>query len=299
MKLISALKLIDPNKENLHVISEEEKDALQRTLFAMMQDIASICKENHIRWSLSGGSVLGAVRHHGFIPWDDDMDINITRSEFEKFRKVFPGRFADKYRLIIPGDKGYLFHTPIIMKKGTTFRGLMSEEQGTYGVFIDIFIIENVSDNRLIYKLHGYECILTYALQSMVRTYLCKKTLLAYTKHYPEIQRSIRLRSAVGHVLSILPPEFWGRRVFKVYSRIRNDKTRRVSIPSGCNHYFGETYDRKKVSRYKMTPFETGQFPIPVDADYYLRILYGDTYMTPPPEKDRMNHVVIDFDLGK
>ena len=116
MKLITELKLIDPEKEQLHVVTESEKQELQKMLLEMITDISEICEDNNIKWSLSGGSVLGAVRHHGFIPWDDDMDINITRAEFEKFRKVFPGRFSDKYSLILPGDKGYLFHTPIIFQ---------------------------------------------------------------------------------------------------------------------------------------------------------------------------------------
>ncbi len=299
MKLISALKLIDPEKENLHTVTEAEKEALQRTLLEMMKDIAAVCREHGIRWSLSGGSVLGAVRHGGFIPWDDDMDINITREEFEKFRKVFPGKLADKYALILPGDRDYLFHTPIIMKKGTAFRGLMSTDRGEHGVFIDLFIMENVSDNRILYKLHGIECIGVYALQSMVRTWKCRKTLLAHTQHYPEIRRSIRLRGAAGCVLSVLPPEWWGRRVFKVFGRIKNSGTKRVAIPSGCHHYFGETYDREKVTVYKDCPFETEQFPVPADTDYYLTKLYGTTYMTPPPEADRQIHVVVDYDLGE
>ena len=132
----------------------------------------------------------------------------------------------------------------------------------------------------------------------MVRTYRCKETLLLYTKHYPKLQRSIRTRSILGCILSVLPIEFWGWMVFKVFSKVKDNNTKRVSIPSGCKHFFGETYDRTKVSQYKMCQFETEVFPIPVDADYYLRKLYGDTYMELPPEEERMQHVVIDFDLG-
>lgn len=297
MKLITALKLIDPEKENLHAVTEEEKNELQKELLEMMKDVAAICEENHIQWSLSGGSVLGAVRHHGFIPWDDDMDINMTRRDFNRFRRVFPGRLSDKYVLKVPGDSGYLTHAPTIYKKGTTFMGLMPTDRREHGIFIDIFIMENVYNNPVLYYAHGLLCTAVHLLQSLVRADQCKSVLLKYTHHYPEIQRTINIRAIPGKILGFLPMEFWGRLVFQTFSKCRNHRSKRVSIPSGFHHYFGETYDRKKVCKYVKCQFETELFPIPVDYDYYLRKLYGDTYMTPPPESERMKHVVIKFDL--
>lgn len=298
MKLITALKLIDPGRENLHAVTEEEGKRLQALLLEMLIDISDICRENKIRWSLSGGGVLGAVRHQGFIPWDDDLDLNMTRTEFEKFQRVFPGRLSDKYSLLIPGDRGYLFHTPMIQRKGTVFTGLMPADGVSNGVFIDIFIMENVSDNKLLYTLHGIGCMAAYAMQSMVRIYKCRKLLLEHTKHYPDIRRTIILRSFLGRILSVCPVDFWGRLVYNTFSWIKDDHTRRVSIPSGGNHYFGETYERKKVCLYRGCRFEGKYMPIPKDADYYLTRRYGSTYMTLPPEHERMRHVVVDFDLG-
>ena len=88
-------------------------------LLEMTSDIAQICQENNIPWSLAGGSALGAVRHGGFIPWDDDMDISMFRADFDRFKAVFPGSLSDKYELKLPGDKGYLYQFPKVIRKNT------------------------------------------------------------------------------------------------------------------------------------------------------------------------------------
>lgn len=75
-----------------------------------------LLRENDISWCLSGGSILGAVRHGGFIPWDDDIDIFMTRKNFEKLYRIFPKENCE-YEIRRPGDKGYLLHYPQIIKK--------------------------------------------------------------------------------------------------------------------------------------------------------------------------------------
>ena len=87
MGMINMIKRLDAEKAGLYVISEEELSKLKKTLLDMLKDMIKVFDANGINWSLSGGSIIGAVRHHGFIPWDDDIDLFMTRRNFEKFRK--------------------------------------------------------------------------------------------------------------------------------------------------------------------------------------------------------------------
>ena len=108
--------------DNVIVVGDDLLKKIQAELILMMKDVVSVFDEAGIKWFLSGGSVLGAVRHQGFIPWDDDIDIFMERADFEKFRSVFEEKIGDKYRLRMPGDKGYVLTLPQIQKKNTKVR---------------------------------------------------------------------------------------------------------------------------------------------------------------------------------
>ena len=89
------------------VFSDEQIELLHNTLFDMLMDIKRVCDKHGITFLLSGGSMLGAVRHKGFIPWDDDLDIMMLRSEYVKFREAVLSEMTDKYDLVEPLDGKY------------------------------------------------------------------------------------------------------------------------------------------------------------------------------------------------
>ena len=90
----------------LHEVKGEERLQLQKTLLCILKDIHEVCVNNSITYFLVGGTALGAVRHKGFIPWDDDIDISMLREDWEKFKKVFPIQMGEKYELEGPNYKG-------------------------------------------------------------------------------------------------------------------------------------------------------------------------------------------------
>ena len=174
MGIMQVVKTLAQDDPRLHVLTDEELKALQKALFGMVKDIAETCEKHHILWCLSGGSALGAVRHKGFIPWDDDMDIFMMREHFEKFKKVFPKEMSDKYYLRCPGDQGYLYHFPRIYKKGTRARSIQSNDV-PYGISIDFFLMENTYDNGMKRKFHGAESTFYLMVDSLLRIDACKK----------------------------------------------------------------------------------------------------------------------------
>ena len=117
-----ALTAID-NSDVLIEVTEEQRTALQALLLDMYKEIFEVCSRHNITPFLVGGSAIGAVRHKGFIPWDDDLDIGMTRDDYKCFEIVFDGELGDKYILNAPNrSKKVKTRFPKILKKGTVCR---------------------------------------------------------------------------------------------------------------------------------------------------------------------------------
>lgn len=293
--LTKSAELVSPE---LHVLTQGELRNLQLLLVDMMNDVALICQEYDIPWSLAGGSALGAVRHQGFIPWDDDMDMSMFRADFDRFKEVFPGRLSEKYELKLPGDRGYLYQFPKIMRKNTISLNIQSEENDTEGVSIDIFLFENVSNHKWIRMAHGLLCNSLLMIDSVMRMKRCKHNLLKYGCNSIKLCRAAKKRAAFAFLFRILNLEQWLRITDWVFALCKDASSKYIVIPSGNGHFFGELYLRSKMQCVIQLDFEGRPFYVPEDTDYLLRTRYGDNYMEIPPEQEREKHAFIHFDLG-
>lgn len=281
----------------LHILSDEELRKLQLLLLEMTGDIAQICAENDICWSLGGGSLLGAVRHNGFIPWDDDVDITMPRADFERFKKVFPGTLSDKYELKLPGDPGYLYHFPKVYRKGTIAQTIQSSEEETECVCVDIFIMENASDCPFLRTLHGIVCSAMLAIDSALRMKRCRNNLMRYASDDKKLRRAVSIRVLFSAFVSFAGLERWLRLSDRLFSMCRDQSSEYIVIPSGNGHYFGELFLRNKLLTLEQHGFEDQRYYIPVDPGYYLNLRYGPDHMAIPQDHSKEHHVYIKFHL--
>lgn len=150
-------------KQQAYKLSKEELRAVQRIELEMIEEIDRICKKCHIQYCISAGTQLGAVRHQGFIPWDDDADIAFLRPEYEKFRKACETEL-DKQRFYFQDHRntsGYRWGYGKLRRKGTEFIRLYQEDMPyEQGIFVDIMPYDNVPDHYIARKIHMFICFL-------------------------------------------------------------------------------------------------------------------------------------------
>ena len=154
-------KKIKNNNNLIHLDDDQLKD-LQRQLLCILDDFDSVCKKEGIKYSLGGGTALGAIRHHGFIPWDDDVDVNMCREDYEKFCRCFEHELSDRYWLHTPEgrpDLGLGFCK--LRRKNSVFKTKEDFNNTQAGVNIDIFIVENTYNNTILRNLHGFLSLLS------------------------------------------------------------------------------------------------------------------------------------------
>ena len=289
------------DKSDIIFLDDEGLKRYQAELLKMISDVFKFFDEHGIQYSLSGGSILGAVRHKGFIPWDDDVDINIPRESYDKLVALFETDqdFSSHYYLQSPKTHPELgLHVSQIRKKGTVARRKYDYAAKECGISIDLYIVEYVFDQTIKRFFQCFTSIfLTFALASVRET-----------KNHALMKEMFRLEGRklnysagklmVGWFFGIIPMKTWLTWLDKCNSSCKDPHTKYVSIPTGRKHFRRETYLRENMNVYKKVPFETEMVNIPVWSEEYLEMFYGKDYMVVPSADKREQHLFLELKYG-
>ena len=279
---------------SLHEITEEERRTLQSALLRMLLDLQYVCEKHDITFMLGGGSALGAVRHHGFIPWDDDLDINMPRADYERFKAVFSQEMGHEYDMSAPNTEHVVYSFMKIYKKGTVCREAFDAPQHD-GLWIDIFPIDYTPSSLLCRKIKGY-C--SDFLHFIGASLLISQHENDSTKEMYQQNSTRRLRYFVALFLGKVLP-FDASYVINYFDRfVQGTPSEYMTVPTGRNHYQGETLPTSAFIPTKKISFEGVEVPVSKRVEQYLTHLYGD-YMQIPPVEKREKHYITKFEVQK
>lgn len=267
---------------------------LQMAELNILKDFDRVCERNGIQYFLDWGCLIGAVRHKGFIPWDDDLDISMTRGEYEKFKKVYMTELSEDYFLATPIlHKGYCSIVTKLMRKNTKFVPNFSKEMKCdLGIHIDIFVWDNISDSKL-----GAMCQIAGTRLVSYLIFLCGSS-------NPEIQYTgvkkvvlNKICKVLHIILSKIPNSEKGLfRCFEHISKSENSKKTRYMVTFQTPNILKYALKAESLESFEKIEFEDFIAPVPNNYKEHLEQSYGD-YMQLPPEDKRENHCadVIDF----
>lgn len=249
---------------------------IKHTELEILKYIHSLCEKHKLRYYLAGGTLLGAVRHQGFIPWDDDIDILMPRSDFEKLSNII-NNDVSKYTCFSPiKNDGYYYNFGKIVDSDT-----MAIEKGVIpikdlGVWVDVFILEGFpSDFRLQKKLYS-------------RINKLRKRINSYSKRWPALRKNIFIYFL--HLFWCIRNKFIPlNKIQKKYEKlvIKNSfESSQFVFPTG-GAYGMEVYSKELFNEVKLYNFEGSYFYSIKDYDSYLKRLYK-TYMDLPPIEKRV-----------
>ena len=251
-----------------------EINEMKKLQLDILADVAQFCERNNLRYFLSGGTMLGAVRHHGFIPWDDDIDIQMPRPDYNRFIHEYQ---HPEYEVCCWDlDRKYLCTYAKVSNKRTVL-----EENGRFGreigVNIDVFPVDGLPKGQ-----RNIDRVIS-RMKVIWGLVVCA-TVIDITKRSRIKKMEIRLMRGF-YKLFPLQSYFTGLaiRTAQKYPFDNSDKVATLVWGYGKK----EVISHSTASNYIMTDFESYRFNIPVDYEDYLVHIYGD-YMKLPPEEERV-----------
>ena len=265
-------------------LSNQELKKLQKIELEMLYEFDRICKRHNLVYILAGGSCLGAVRHDGFIPWDDDIDIHMPRSDYEKFLTIQEEELnKDKYYFeSLETTENYPFVFAKIRRRNSIYAESISDiDKEKQGIWIDIFPCDNVSDNDFKMKLDFMKIFFFKIMQA--------------NKNGNQSVSDSFLRSIILKIIYLIsflvPRKFCQKHLIKIMRKYENIETKRV-ICYGGKWLFKEMFPAKYFNERILHKFEDGKFYITKDYDTFLTNLYGDYMKLPPKEKRCPEHLI-------
>lgn len=271
--------------------NQEMLRRLQLTQLAIMKDIDAFCRKHDIRYSLYAGTLLGAVRHQGFIPWDDDLDICMPRADYDRFITLWSKEGNPRYLLQNKEN------TPGFTQSFTKIRKYDSDFYTNYdkfvfrhgkpyhtGIFVDIFPVDRLPHRMISGKMFMAELML---YQLMVHEFI------------PDNASAV-VRMGTAAILKLTTPNM-RRRLRHILlahlCRNSNDRTMRM-VTTETLDAARQIYSSSLFDRYTELPFEDCRFRCIEDWDQMLRVKFGNYLQLPPEEEREWKHkpITINFD---
>lgn len=279
-------------------MTDEDLAKMHTVLLGMYKDLKSVCDKHGLKIIAGGGTALGAIRHKGFIPWDDDMDLAFTRDDFETLKKVFPAELGDNYYLLAPDSSaGANCFLARMMKKGTTLLNMIDEASPyPHGIYIDFTTLDNAPENKVMRRLKAFNADALRFISYSAYWYKYRSKSLADFMLNSEGKNYYRIRIRTGQFFSVFKtPEKW----FSAYDRfIRGKRSSKLTFAAGRKKYWGEVLDYNVCFPLKKVPFEDTEIYVFNDVDAYLKMLYGD-YHKIPDESHREKHLCLKLDFDR
>jgi lipopolysaccharide cholinephosphotransferase len=244
-----------------------------------LKEFSKIAMENDISFFLRGGSVMGAVKYQGFVPWDDDMDIAVPRKDFDKLLNVFSKDWSDSFWMASyhNGDAIHAYFPRILLKENIRKEKRLPRNNHLGFTIIDVLPLDNVPDNLISRKYYKYKVGFLRLLGSLW-TYNIKDTVMTHSVWHQIIIKLLR-----------------GLRVHKLYTQnqIYDVLDRFYKGYMGKTNWSGtitgssfdkELFPSEVWGKGTLLKFEDTKFRVPTLYDVYLRQIYGDDYRTQEPE---------------
>lgn len=257
---------------------------IQITEVNILKWIDEICRKNNIKYFLYAGTLIGAARHQGFIPWDDDIDIGMLREDYDKFIELMRNNNYERYKIVTPEiTTEYLYPFAKIVDTKTRLIEKKIDCGIDMGLYIDIFPLDDVPEDikmrrKLIKKHSRYESLLMYAM----------------SRNHGGKGLKMLLRPFLDVYIKIVGKEHLRNKIIKLMSKQKHTNSKMVGVIAlscqefdmGLKKWFSETTEMK---------FEGEYFMVPVGWKEYLTKRYGD-FMTLPPEDQRVSDHDLDVD---
>lgn len=273
---------------------QETLEKVQNVQTGILKDVLELCKKNEIDVFIIFGSALGVVRHQGFIPWDDDIDIGIFREDYPRFRKLAEKYLGEKYEFLTPEtNHNYACTVTHFQKKGTKFISYdVKDCDYTPGINIDVFVFDHLADNRI---ARNRQYAVTWFLGRLL--FLSGKG----TPHIPYtgIKKSIATFLCKGvsiflKVFHITPVKIY--RKFQKECQRYNYKETKYYVAFETPKSWVNAMKKSDVYPIKQMTFRDFTVPMPKNTHKLLTKVFGD-YMQLPPVEKRVNHrpYIIEF----
>ncbi len=265
------------------ILSKDELRQAQLLMLKILKEIHRVCEENNIQYFLSDGTLLGAVRHNGFIPWDDDLDIGMMREDYDKFCKIANSKFSEDFFLQSnKTDSNYYLSYAKVVLRNTLWVENGTKTSDIKCLYVDIFPYDKVPQkNEIKLKKH-------FTIFRLINFFLLSKYGL---RKLSKSDKSFFIKK----LIIILFP----KKLLILYRNHLMTKYKKLSS-FNITKYGGNLYrnlnEGNVFNSFILHKFEDHEFYIPQNFKVILTNLYGN-YMELPPVEKRVSHEILDYNF--